>query len=165
MKINDIKLGKLNILDIIIIGVIVVFIAILGIGYIKNNNNDEISAVNSNSNTTFKYSILIEGISQTSETMFKVGDEVYDRVSNVSIGKISNIEIREAKGLLDKLNGERVRSTIPGKIDVTLEIEAPGAIKNGEYLANSLIRIMVGNQKQIKTKYIMCMGTVNGIFD
>jgi len=163
MKLSEIKLGKLNVFDMAIILVVVVF-AVIFVG-VHSNNMDE-NSVTAGSNSVankFSYTILVEGLSDTSAEMLQIGDDVYDKISNTYIGKISKLEIEEAQGLLEKENGEVIRATLPGKIDVRMTIETDGTIKNGEYLANGLIRIMVGNQKQIKTKYLMCMGTIASI--
>ena len=160
MKLNEIKLGKLNLLDLAILFVVIVFVGIFASNHLQANEKNSIEAGNTNVSNKFIYTILIEGLSDTSKEMLQVGDEVYDKISNTYIGKIAELEITEAQGLLEKLNGEVIHSTIPGKIDVRMKIQTDGMVKNGEYLANGLIRIMVGNLKQIKTKYLMCSGTI-----
>lgn len=160
MKLNEIKLGKLNLLDLAILFVIIVFVGIFASNHLHVNEKNSIETGNANVSNKFMYTILIEGLSDTSKEMLQVGDDVYDKISNTYIGKIAELEITEAQGLLEKLNGEVIHSTIPRKIDVRMKIQTDGTVKNGEYLANGLIRIMVGNLKQIKTKYLMCSGTI-----
>ena len=162
MKLSEIKLGNLNVLDIAIVFVVIVF-AILFVGHQNTDSENSITAGSSNVSSKFVYEISIESLSNTSTEMLRVGDEVYDKISNTYIGKISELEIVEAQGLLETASGEVIRATVPGKIDVKMKVETEGTMKNGEYLANGLIRIMVGNQKQIKTKYLMCMGTISAI--
>lgn len=162
MKLNEIKLGKLNVLDMAILFVVFVFL-VLFISHKTLTNDNTIEAGTSTVGSKFTYEIMIEALSETSKDMLRVGDEVYDKVSNTYIGKISGLEIVEAQGLLETENGEVIRTELPNKIDVKMKVETEGTIKNGEYLANGLIRIMVGNQKQIKTKYLMCMGTISSI--
>ena len=162
MKLKEIKLGKLNVLDISIIFVIIVF-AFIFVGYRNTESENSVAAGSTNVSSKFVYEISIESLSETSREMLQVGDEVYDKISNTYIGKISELEIVEAQGLLETESGEVIRATVPGRIDVKMKIETEGTVKNGEYLANGLIRIMVGNQKQIKTKYLMCMGTISSI--
>ena len=163
MKLSEIKLWKLNILDIMLIVVIVFFGGVFAITNLNEKKEGSIAASNNNVGTKFCYTIEIKALSNTSSDMLKVGDEVYDKVSGTNIGKIANIVITEAQGVLEKTNGEMVLAAIPNKIDVKLTIETEGTIKNGEYLANGLIRIMVGNYKEIKTKYLMCSGTISSI--
>jgi len=163
MKLSEIKLWKFNVVDITIILLVIIFAGIFGISYIKSNDDGVVAVGNNSASTKFAYTISVEGLSKTSAEMFKIGDDIYDKVSNTYIGKIVELEITDAKGVLEKENGEAILTNVPGKIDVKLKIETEGNIKNGEYLANGLIRIMVGNFKEIKTKYVMCFGTVSSI--
>lgn len=161
MKLKGLKIGKLNILDISIILVVIIFIGIFGVNNLKNENS--VAAGTNSVTSTFSYNFFVEGLSDTSSGMLQVGDEVYDKVANTYIGKIKELEIVDAKAFVEKENGELIECTVPGKIDVNMMVETEGTIKNGEYLANGLIRILVGNTKEIKTKYLMCTGTVAGI--
>ena len=163
MKLSEIKVWKFNIFDLSIIAVIVIFAIILVTSKINITADNAIVAGNTNISTKFSYTIFIEGLSETSEKMLKVGDDVYDKVSGTHIGKISQLKITKAKGFLEKDNGEVILADVPGKIDVELIVETDGTIKNGEYLSNGLIRIMVGSLKEIKTKYLMCYGKFSSI--
>lgn len=163
MKLNKIKLWKFNILDLMIILIVIIFVGVFTSTKLQANRDEVIETGSSNVGSKFTYTISIEGLSATSIDMFKVGDEVYDKISSTSIGKIAELNIAEAQGLLEKDNGEVIVTRVPGKIDVDLVIETDGAIRNGEYLANGLIRIMVGNYREIKTKYLMCAGTITSI--
>ncbi|MBO5142558.1 MAG: DUF4330 domain-containing protein [Clostridia bacterium] len=163
MNLKDIKIWKLNALDIMIVLVIAVFAIICGFSKLNATNEGSVTVESNNVASKFTYSIQVYGLSETSTEMFKSGDEVFDKISGTSIGKIKGLEITQAKAYMDKDNGELVEAIIPGKIDVKLTIETDGAIKNGEYLANGLIRIMVGNFREIKTKYLMCSGTITSI--
>lgn len=162
MKLKEIKLGKLNLLDLGIIVILLAFIGVFAINHLKTQKEGVTTGANGAS-TSFCYTFCVEGLSDTSEQMLQVGDEVYDKVANTYIGKIKELEIQPAQGLIEKENGEIVEAEIPRKIDVKMVIETEGTIKNGEYLANGLIRILVGNVKQIKTKYLMCSGSVTAI--
>lgn len=163
MNLKEIKLGKLNLLDITLVLVIVIFVGVFAVTHLKGSEDGTITAGNNSVNTTFTYTISVNGLSDTSREMIRSGDEVYDKVSNTYIGKIVGVDIKEAQGALEKDNGEVVLASMPGKIDVDLKVETNGTVKNGDYLANGLIRIMVGNFKEIKTKYIMFSGTVSSI--
>lgn len=163
MKLSEIKLWKLNAFDLLLILVIIIFVGAIGITHITSNNSDVVQAGNSNLGTKFTYTISINNLAETSADMLKVGDDVYERVSNTYIGKISKLDIREAKGNLETASGDIILATLPERIDVDITIETDGTIRNNEYLANGLIRIMVGNLKEIKTKYVMCSGTVSSI--
>ena len=163
MKLNEIKIWKFNVLDITLALIIIIFIGVFASTKLNISDENAVATGNNNVVTQFTYTILVEGLSVTSKDMLKEGDQVYDKVSGTYIGKIAKLEINDAKGLLERKNGEIILANIPGKIDVKITVETEGAIKNGEYLANGLIRIMVGNLKEIKTKYLMCFGTISAI--
>ena len=163
MKINEIKIWKLNILDIMIVLAIFIFVGIYASSHISRADKGAVSVGSNNTITKFTYTISIANLANSSPDMIKLGDEVYDKVSNAYIGKIVEIEASQAVGLIELENGEVIDAVMPGRADVKLKIETEGNIKNGEYLANGLIRIMVGNYREIKTKYLMCSGTVSSI--
>lgn len=163
MKLSEIKIWKFNVLDIMLALIIVIFVGIFASTKLNSSDENTVATGNNNVVNKFTYTISVEGLSATSKDMLKEGDEVYDKVSGTYIGKISNLEINEAYGLLERKSGDVILAKIPGKIDVKMTIETEGNIKNGEYLANGLIRIMVGSLKEIKTKYLMCYGTVTAI--
>ena len=93
MKLSEIKLGKLNVLDIMIIVVIIFFGGVFAVTHLKDKNDGTVTTANSSVGAKFNYVIEIKALSKTSSDMLKVGDEVYDKVSGTNIGKISNIEI------------------------------------------------------------------------
>ncbi len=163
MNLKEIKLGKLNLLDITLVLVIVIFVSVFAVTHFKASEDGTVTTGTNSVNTNFTYTISVNGLSDTSKEMIRSGDEVYDKVSNTYIGKIVEVNIKEAQGTLEKDNGEIILATMPGKIDVDLKVETNGTVKNGDYLANGLIRIMVGNFKEVKTKYIMFSGTISSI--
>lgn len=163
MKISEIRIWKLNILDIMIILAVTIFVGVFALTHIQAGEEGSVVVGNSNTVTKFTYTISIANVAKTSEEMLEIGDEVYDKVSNTYIGKIVEIEASQAVGLIELENGEVIDAVMPGRADLKLKIETEGNIKNGEYLANGLIRIMVGNFREIKTKYLMCSGTISSI--
>lgn len=159
MKMSEIKVGKCNVLDLSILFVLIVFLGVMLYGRIQATN-ENLASESTTSSTSFTYTIEIKNLASTSAEVLREGDEVYERTSNTMIGKISHLEITQAQGLLEKTNGEIITSPLPNRIDVKMTIQTDGTIRNGEYLANGLIRILVGNFKEIKTKYLMCAGTI-----
>ena len=109
---------------------------------------------------SFSYKFFIADIADTSAKGFKVGDEIFDKMSSASLGYITDIDAKPSRQIVDVLDGSVVLSEVPERIDVTLTITTNGQQKNGEYLANNLTRLQAGSFKQIKTDYIMCSGMV-----
>lgn len=156
---NKIKIGKLNIFDIVVIALIVCCIILVLFKFIPKSANGGVSE----KTNKFSYVVRVEGISETSRDMIKVGDELFDKVSNSNIGKITEIRVEPAKGFFQDTDGTISKLEMPTKIDVELTVETDGKVANGEYTANGLIRILVGQTKQVKTKYWMASGVIISI--
>lgn len=156
---DKIKIGRLNIFDIVVIALIICCIILVLLKFIPQNMSSDMTE----KSNKFSYVVRIEGISKTSEDMIKVGDELFDKVSNSNIGNITEIKVEPSKVLFQDTDGTISRIEMPTKIDVELTVEAEGKTTNGEYIANGLIRILVGQTKQIKTKYWMASGVITNI--
>lgn len=156
---DKIKIGKLNLLDIIIILLLILCVAFAVYKFIPKSN---VTTGEEQSNT-FSYTIRVEGISNTSADMLKVGDNIYDKVTNTQIGTITDLKIEPAMGIFESADGKIIKAEMPGKIDVDITVETDGKVQNGEYIANGLIRILVGQTKEVKTKYWMASGFVTQV--
>ncbi len=153
------KNGKLfGIISIIDLLVVIVAALILKTAFDKLNVfNGSISNVSIDSESQvkeFEYTAKIRRISSTSIDMLKVDDEVYDKTSGTMIGYITGVSYERAKYEFEAEDGNIYMKEYPEKVDVTLTIKAYGSKKDGQYLANNLIRILVGENKMIKTKYV-----------
>lgn len=156
---DKIKIGKLNLLDIVIIVLLVLCIAFAVFKFIPKNN----AITGEEQSNTFSYTIRVEGISDTSADMIKVGDNIYDKVTNTKIGTITDLKIEPAMGIFEGADGKIIKAEMPGKIDVDITAETDGKVQDGEYIANGLIRILVGQTKEVKTKYWMASGFVTKV--
>lgn len=143
--------GKISVIDIL---VIIVAIFMLKIVYDKFDYSTNRTSSQIISKQEFEYTAKIKKISPKTVDMLKIGDEVYDNTSSTMIGKITDIQYETAKYEFEGNDGKVYLKEYPGKVDVTLKIKTDGTIKDGEYLANNLIRILIGENKIIKTKYV-----------
>ena len=143
--------GKISVIDIL---VIIVAIFMLKIIYDKFDYSTNRTSSQIISKQEFEYAAKIKKISPKTVDMLKIGDEVYDNTSSTMIGKITDIQYETAKYEFEGNDGKVYLKEYPGKVDVTLKIKTDGTIKDGEYLANNLIRILIGENKIIKTKYV-----------
>ena len=153
---DKIKIGKLNIFDITVLIIMIFCVIFAIIKFLPQKNNENVVG----KTNEFSYVIRVEGISNTSAEMIKVGDELFDKVSNTKIGKIKDVKIEPAKALFEDTDGKITRVEMPTKIDLEIMVETNGKVENGEYIANGLIRILVGQTKEVKTKYWMASGVV-----
>ncbi len=152
--------GKISIIDIII--VIVAIILLYGV-FGKYINKVMPSTASQVKYQNFKFAIRIENTLQETADAIRKDDIVLDTISGVEIGKVSEIMIEPYKEAFDGLNGEIVMKEMPDKVNIILTVETSGTINNNEYLANGLIKILVGETKKIRTKYIDKTGFVISI--
>lgn len=158
--INDGKLfGKLNIIDVILL--IIILVILVGI-VIKLTDKDVASSI-TNPSDVFEYTMQIKNVRYTTPNVLKVGDVVYDKVSGKEIGKIVNVISQIAQIDMELFNGSIEKREIENKVDIVLSIETNGTIKNNEYLANGLIKILKGSNLVIHTKYLEVMGVITDI--
>lgn len=143
--------GKISIIDILVVIVAVLMIKVV---YDKYNYSVNGPSTQTVIKQEFEYIAKIKGISSTTIDMLKINDEVYDKTSSTMIGKITEIKHENAKYEFEGNDGKIYIKEYPGKVDVTLTIKTDGTIKEGEYLANNLIRVLIGENKVIKTKYV-----------
>lgn len=159
---KDIKIWKFNIFDIAIICLVVLLFIVVLVKTLPTNIAN--SSIQTSTSEQFVYEILFEGLAETTGEMIKVGDKLFDKTSSTHIGDIIDVKVEDANVSLEKSNGEIVVSKMPGKVNITLTVQANGTIKNNrEYLANGLIRTLVGQTKEVKTKYVMASGIVTSI--
>jgi len=158
MRLNEIKIWKLNILDITLLFIILLCVVLFYTN--KSKATVEIETENQNAISKFSYVVLISGVSNTTGEVIKVGDELYDKATSSPMGKITNIKTSSAIGYLKTNSGDVLAKEIPGKLDIELTIETQGSVKDGEYYANNIIRILAGSSKQLKTKYVMFIGEI-----
>ncbi len=160
MRLEEIKIWKFNLLDMFIAFAIVVAILMFF------NNKQSIGAPAGQSgdeeikDTKFTFVVEIKDVAPTTGKMLMSGDKLYDKASGTEMGTITKVDIRNATGGLQLNNGQIVTKEIPDRIDVYLTVEAEGRTNNGEFIANNLIRVLVGSFKALKTKYVMFSGTI-----
>ena len=143
--------GKISVIDILVVIVAVLMIKVV---YDKYNYSVNGPSTQTVIKQEFEYTAKIKKISPKTIDMLKIEDEVYDKTSSTMIGKITDIQYETAKYEFEGNDGKVYLKEYPGKVDVTLKIKTDGTIKDGEYLANNLIRILIGENKVIKTKYV-----------
>ena len=162
MKIKMVKniLGKISIIDIIVVLVLIfVLIAV----------HDKFKDVSSNSATSdtavvnFEYTVKFQNVRSTSGEMLKVGDIVYDKVSGTQIGEISSVSVTPTVLQLETMTGEIINDEFEDRSDIVITVQTTGEIKNGEYMASDLIRILLGKNLGIVTKYVDVSGVINNI--
>ena len=150
--------GKVNLFDAAII-ILVLILVIVGISKFKIFD----STVDSNSSGKIKYTVLINDVRDYTIKALQSGDIVYDTTTDINIGKITNIESRNAKTIKSLASGQAIVAENPYRKDIILTIETPGSNTNNGYFANKSIELKVGSEKKIETLYTMSMGKISSI--
>ena len=162
--IKDGKLfGKISIIDILVV-VILIFVVIGIIAKYTQVTSGDVGQNNA-SDIVFEYDIKYEYIRPTTGQILRVGDKIFDKVSGTNIGEITNVLVENAKLNLGQLDGSIYQKEVSGKADITVTVKTTGSIKNNEYMANNLIRILLGKTIETKTKYVDVTGTIIDIRD
>ena len=150
-------LEKISVIDIIVVFALI-FVLIAAYDRFKDVSSNSVALDTANIN--FEYTVNIQNLRPTSGQMLQVGDIVYDKVSGTQIGKISSVTVNEAILQLETMTGEIINDDFEARIDVLLTIETLGSIKNGEYMAGNLIRILLGKNLEMVTKYVQTSGNI-----
>lgn len=151
-------LEKISIIDIVVVAALIFALICVYQKYNEVVANSSVSDINSAIN--FEYTVKFQNVRSTSGEMLKVGDVVYDKVSGTQIGKISSVEVKPTSLQLEKITGEIINREFNERADVIVKIETWGSIKNGEYMARDLIRILLGKNLEMETKYVTISGEI-----
>lgn len=152
------KKFKLNIVDLFVVIVVILVLVGAYLKFSKFNNK-----TNSSSSTTISYSININNVRNYSLEAYEIGDNVYDSLTGVNIGKITAVSEVDATNYEVGTNGESVKVVNPYRKDVVLTVETPGTIEENAYYANKSIELKVNSQKAIETKYAKTTGIISAI--
>lgn len=149
---------KINIVDVCVILVIILLVigAVLKFGKYNSKSDDTVY-------TTIEYQINIENIRNYTADAFQIGDNVYDSLSGVMIGKITNIERKGAENNGSLVSGEIVKVKDPNRMNVILTIETPGTVETDAYYANKSIELKINSSKVIETRYVKTTGVISSL--
>lgn len=157
--IKDGKLfGKINVFDVVIC-LLIIALVVAGFKKFKIFNN----AVDATSAGKVTYTFVINDVRDYTANAFVSGDYLFDTNTDINIGKITDVEIKDAKVMKSLATGKSVFAENPYKRDVILTIESPGSMTNDAYFANKSVELKVGSEKKVETRYAMVTGKVGSI--
>ena len=155
--------GKINIIDLVVLLIVVLVLCVTFLRNKKENVVTEDNTEVATSQNSFQYTLKIEYVNEKTGMMFKEGDIVYDATSSTKIGEIVKVDITPALHEFVNDDGTIEQKETPTRIDILLTVKTDGTVKNEEYLAGGLIKILAGENKKIKTKYASCLSSVVSI--
>lgn len=161
MKLIDEK-GKLfGIINAMDFFVIVLVIAIGAGTYYKFGIMDKTSATAAT--VPIEYTFEVKKVRDYMFNNVKEGDEIFDKTSGNSIGKIVEITSSPAKEVSSFADGTGINAEVQDRYDVVFKIEAAGTITSDGYFVNKTYELVAGSKKKIMTKYFEGEGSVKDI--
>jgi len=147
-------LGKINIIDLIILVLILLVIS----GSIYKFNAHEINIMRDQKEINYK--IKIKDIKSSSAEFFKIGDEIFESKTKIYLGEIKNIIVNDYYDYIFDMHGELHKSKKPDRIELLLEIKSHGIENNNAYLINGSYELKIGADIYILSKYIDMTGNI-----
>lgn len=161
MKLIDEKgklFGKINAIDCFV----VLLVIVLAFGaYYKFNSLDKTSK--GAAMETIVYKVEIKRVRDYVNNNIKEGDELFDKTSGKSIGRITNMTTRPAVENVLNVDGIYHLGTIENRLDVTLTVEADAVVGNDGAFVNRTYELSTGSERNFMTKYFEGLGKIGDI--
>ena len=111
-----------------------------------------------------QYTICLKKITTGISELMKPGDELVDSVKNNELGKIAQVRVENATGvILDQINGVYNKQEIPGYEDIYITMESTATMSENKILVGSGYELRVGEQVYVKGPGYMAVGNVYAI--
>jgi hypothetical protein len=151
---NKTFIKKINIIDILIVAIIIIFV--IG-GFNRLNKFDEMTVDKADS---LEMIMLFEDVSEGFKENILIGDILKDSVRGYDIGKIYNIEISEHREMIST-NEKIIYASIPNKWDIMVSVKGKGLFDGDGVLIGSR-RYFIGSDTRIKSeKYVTNVEVIN----
>lgn len=147
--------GFVSVIDIAVI----IVVAILAVGIYIRFFSLEKTAVGQEP-VPIHYKLLIEDVRDYTVTAIRVGDTLFNKTANESIGTIKEISVSDAVVWSGTVDGTMKKGMIEGKYDITLSVEASGVVSEGRYYVSRTTEVGANQKDEYVTKYCSFTGTV-----
>ena len=124
--------GKINIIDLCVV-IFVLFAIVVTVFKFSATPGSS----SSEEKTVIEYTLRIGEVRSFTVNQFKVGDNLYDNESGKCIGKITNVETKEAEAIGLMVDGTYTKTTKPERYDVVLTVETEGTVNDTGYFADT----------------------------
>lgn len=151
--------SKVNIIDLF---VVIFVIAAVAVTFFKFNATPGRSSTEANA--VIEYSLKISDVRDFTAKQFEKGDSIYDDESGKYIGKITDVDVKDAIGYVLKADGTHNKTTKPERYDVTITLETAGKINDTGYFADGVKQIsphstiIISNNKLKTTSTVVKVG-------
>lgn len=151
--------GKINVMDFFI-GVVILAL-ILG-AVVRFATVDRVTGANG-LEKDIVYTVRVDRIRDFGN--IQVGDALYDRGMEFSVGTIIAIDTFPAEDKLVTNDGEVITGLVENRVDMILTIEAPGIQNEKGSFVEKVYELLVGSNKSYYTKYREFGGRINSIIE
>ena len=146
--------GKFSIVDLFVILLVIACIGAVGL---KLKKAESVSG----GDRTIVYKVLIENIRDVSVDAINSNlENITDAESKKVIGSISDIEVKPARVITQKNDGDFVMTEYDNRNDVTLTVKVAGTETDDAYYTSSGRQIMVGEIMNINNGYSQSYGEI-----
>jgi len=149
--------GKINIIDLIVLLLVLVFVIGMAIR-VGGTKTGEIT-----NKVEFEYVVKVENVRDfTIKALEKKGD-VFEDTNNVKVGEITDVSVEPYKGEGVKSNGTRVFAEIPGRYTAYVTVKCEGTCVDGVYYDAVKTDIGTGRGQKICTENVATNGAIISI--
>lgn len=159
MEKTDKRKLPFNFIDLILIIILVSAILILTI-YIKNRR---IVTDNGDDSIPIEYTIVISDLREEFKQYLTVGDALYDTTSGEVIGEIHNINFSKSYYVgTNGDNGEKVNTEYPGRVSVTITVQAKASRTDSGYSVSGT-ELLLSGKLGIRTSQMEAVGVCTSV--
>ncbi len=158
MKLTDRKgklFGKINVVDFI---VVVIVIVLLGGAYYKFGVLNK--ATTGTALQPVTYTVEVKRVRDYVFQNVQEGDEIFDKTSGKSIGKIVKVESTPATEPVLCQDGTYKIGTVQNRVDVIFTIMGEGAVTEDGCFINRTYELVTESDRTFVTKYFECQGKI-----
>ena len=153
------KKKKINIVDIGVLLLLIIMVLAARMRFQKYHSTNTVDATTEN----IEYEVIISDIREFTANAFRVGDTLFDTLTDVEIGKIIDIQKIPYEEEVTLKDGKIVKSKNPQKFEVILKVQTEGIVNSSGYYANRTVELKVGSEKKIETLYAKSSGQIKSI--
>lgn len=152
------KAFRFNIIDVI---VIIALLALAAAFVFRSVLSDNLKITMKSAD--IQYEFKSTSLQEESGDLLQPGDAIYDDETDKLVGTVQSVSTSPAELYVTLQTGEIVKRTSPGRIDLTVVIEAEGKTdETGVYLNGSMF-IAPGKELHLYTKNLDFVGTVQDV--
>ncbi len=150
--------GKINIVDLLIILFVLVAVGATVYKFQFSAHKDVNTA-----DGQIEYTLKVQGVRDFTANQFAVGDEVFDKETNKSIGTITGIRQEDAEEFVNMADGTFVMQTIPDKFDLYITIVSDARMNDEGYFANGTKQIGAYSTLNVYTQKVEVYAQVQDV--